>query len=76
MTGARIQDGRLILPVDQQQRDILGRGVMAELRVAALEAENLQLRLELATLKRELEALVEPAAEPEKSTRRRAKPAP
>ncbi len=76
MTGARIQDGRLILPVDQQQRDILGRGVMAELRVAALEAENLQLRLELATLKRELEALVEPAAETEKSTRRRAKPAP
>lgn len=60
----RVVDGKLVVPLDQRQRDILGRGVVAELEVARLEGENLALRdqlaaqaTEIAAIRTELEAL-------------------
>lgn len=58
----RVVDGQIVEPVDLVQRDILGRGVAAELDNVRLRAENSQLRAELAGIREELERLI-PAAE-------------
>lgn len=57
----RVENGNVVLPVAQSQQIILGRGVMAELRVVQLEEELRVMRDELAAIKRELELLMAPA---------------
>lgn len=53
----RIENGKAILPVDQEQARILGHGVLAQLRVPQLEEELRQARARIAELEKEIPEL-------------------
>lgn len=71
----RVINGQLVRPLDEIQRDILGRGVIAELENARLHAENLALRdklaiqtAEIAKIREELDDLEANLEKPDDAT--------